>query len=237
MRKIFKLLIVIAAISIIACGDSDDSTNPTLTGNVTITGTAEVGQELTANVSGHNAPNEQFNFQWQKSKDNAPFVAIAGATQKTYQITAEEVDHILRAVVTHNEIDGEISSDPTEKVPEFPNVYGIPVTGPATPAHLETIEAGFDELATWGVPDESNFARNNINEIRIIPAPSHTAKVIKEDGKWVALIDTGVLDHADAIVMIAVAFYDFADAEMKKLLTKVKLPGMNAIQVAKVVNN
>ena len=73
---------------------------PSLTGNVVISGTAEIGQTLVAETSGI-PDNISVSYQWQ-SGDTADgmFYDISGATEAAYMMTNEDAGKYIRVVVT-----------------------------------------------------------------------------------------------------------------------------------------
>lgn len=66
-----------------------------VTGAHTMKGTARHGYQLTLVVAPYNPRAQSYSFQWYRD-----YTPISGATAQTYRITAADVDHRLRAVVT-----------------------------------------------------------------------------------------------------------------------------------------
>ena len=89
---------------------------PQSTSAPTITGSPKEGHTLTAsNGNWTNVPTS-FAYQWQQcAASGGSCTVIAGATAKTYSVTAGDVDHTLRVVVTASNADGQssASSNPT----------------------------------------------------------------------------------------------------------------------------
>ena len=85
-------------------GPITDSSLPVLTGTVSIGGTAEVGQTLTANIGSLNGVGVYF-YQW-KSGDTAATVNtnIIGANQKTYTLAQTDIGKYIAVTVTQSEI-------------------------------------------------------------------------------------------------------------------------------------
>jgi len=115
-----------------------------LTGTVTVTGTAEVGQTLTASVTDTNNTGT-LTYQWFRHVEDS--VLIEGATGSTYQITEDDVQQMIYCVVSSSVEDGGIESNRVGPVAlmEFPdgsvsvkgytgkydgNAHGITVTVP-----------------------------------------------------------------------------------------------------------
>lgn len=66
--------------------------------SVTISGTPQVGQTLTANVTPSGAT---VTYEWQKADSDAgPYTAIGGATAKTYVLTESENGKFIKVKVT-----------------------------------------------------------------------------------------------------------------------------------------
>jgi hypothetical protein len=82
---------------------------------------------------------------------------------------------------------------------------------------IEKIEEVFEYIESWDpVPEYvpvANYAKNNIKIMRIVPGVA-IAKVIDEDGKWVAVINDGALNWAGYLDIIGGAFHIFAHNNM-----------------------
>jgi uncharacterized repeat protein (TIGR02543 family) len=83
---------------------------PTLTGTVTITGTAKAEQILTAETGAVNGTG-QLSYQW-KRDDSASgnFTAITGATASTYLLAEVDVGKYIKVSVTRNGYASEVNS-------------------------------------------------------------------------------------------------------------------------------
>ena len=88
---------------------------PTNNTKPAITGTEKSGSTLTAsNGTWTNSPS--FTYQWRRcATDGSACGDITGATSKTYTLTASDVHHTIRVIVTAKNSDGSASatSDPT----------------------------------------------------------------------------------------------------------------------------
>ena len=74
---------------------------PTNTTLPTITGTAQVGQTLTASTGAWDGSPTSFAFQWQRcSAAGTSCVDLPGATGGTYVVTAGDAGSTIRVVVT-----------------------------------------------------------------------------------------------------------------------------------------
>ena len=95
------------------------SSAPKNTARPTISGTARVGEELTADNGTWTGLPNRFAYQWQRcDTSGANCGDVAGATGKTYGVRAADADHRLRVVVVASNEAGSTSatSDPTEVV-------------------------------------------------------------------------------------------------------------------------
>jgi hypothetical protein len=88
----------------------------TNTSRPTITGTARVGEELTANEGTWTGNPTSFSFQWQRCDiDAVTCLAVTGSTGRTYGVRLADLGFRLRVVVTahKNERSGTATSAPT----------------------------------------------------------------------------------------------------------------------------
>jgi hypothetical protein len=104
---------------------------PPLTGTVSVTGTAQVGQTLTAattSLGGSGA----ISYGWQRSDSAAgTFAAITGAVSSTYTLAAADLGKYIRATASRADNSGTISSSPTTAVVLPPLTGTVSVTGTA----------------------------------------------------------------------------------------------------------
>ena len=88
-----------------------------ITGTVTVSGTAKVGETLTAAVTDSNAT--EFKYQWQANTGaDGAYENIADATSATFVVTEALVGKTIKVVVTAAGFDGSIVSDATAAVEE-----------------------------------------------------------------------------------------------------------------------
>lgn len=93
------------------------TTAPALTGTVTITGTAKVGQTLTANTSSLGGSGT-ISYQWRRSVTGS-FSDIAGATSSTYLLTTDDFNKYINVVVTRTGNSGSVTSSSTSAVADI----------------------------------------------------------------------------------------------------------------------
>ena len=104
-------------------GQADAPTNSAATGQPTITGTAEVGETLTAATSGiadgNGTTNAVFTFQWIRSASGSDN-DITDATSSTYVVTNADIDKAIKIRVSFTDDDGyseTLTSNATTSVP------------------------------------------------------------------------------------------------------------------------
>ena len=116
-HKISLRLLIPFAAMIVACGVAGtaafarSAAAPQNTALPQISGTAKEGETLTAsNGTWSNAPTS-YAYQWRRcASDGTACGDITGATKQTYAVTAADVDHTLRVVVTASNADGKASA-------------------------------------------------------------------------------------------------------------------------------
>ena len=126
MKNIVKMLGFIAVSAMIgftfAACDDPDAGLPALTGTVSITGNAQVGQTLTANT-GSLGGNGDIIYQWKRGGTNI------GTNSRTYTVLADDVGSTITVTVTRTGFSGSVISNPTLTVTNS----GLPVlTGVVT---------------------------------------------------------------------------------------------------------
>ena len=128
MKGIFKVLGIIALVGFIgfglsACKDPEDNSLPALTGTVSITGTAQVGETLTADTSALGGSGV-ISFQWKSGGGT-----VIGSAS-TYTVLNADVGSAISLTVTRSGNSGSITSPSTNTVP--PQLIGtVSITGTA----------------------------------------------------------------------------------------------------------
>ena len=133
--------------------------NSPATGAPSISGTARVGQTLTADTSGiadeDGLTNAVFSYQWVRNDGNTD-EDIAGATGSSYTLTGDDKGKAIKVTVTFTDAEGNpetLTSDPTGEVAAKPN---SPATGP--PTISGTARVGQTLTAdTSGIADEDGL--------------------------------------------------------------------------------
>ena len=99
-------------------------TFPPLTGTVSISGTAQVGQTLTANTTSLGGTGD-ITYQWQRGE------TTIGTNSNTYIIQDTDVDSAISVTVTRNQNTGSITSLPTAAIIYPPLTGTVSITGTA----------------------------------------------------------------------------------------------------------
>jgi len=137
MRKLIFLLII--ALVFAACKEPTEptkgTTEPALTGTVSITGTAEVGQTLTANTSSLGGSGI-ITFQWMRGGN------VVGSSV-TYVLTVADIGSTITVTVARSGYSGSVTSDPTSAVPPIltgtVNISGTTDVGQTLTANTDSL--------------------------------------------------------------------------------------------------
>jgi formylglycine-generating enzyme required for sulfatase activity len=112
------------------------TSNPTttvlsvLSGTVSISGTAHVGQTLTA-ITGSLGGNGTISYQWNRVSASGGDTAISGATGNTYTVQSADIGYTITVTVTRSESAGSLTSSPTATVTLPPLTGTVSISGTA----------------------------------------------------------------------------------------------------------
>jgi hypothetical protein len=129
------------------------ATKPVNTAPPTITGTAAVGQTVTATRGTWTGKPTSFHYAWSRCDADGACLTIAGATGKSYTVTASDVGHTLRVTVFAKNAAGQTAAEsgPTATIPPNGCPVGsgvLPVAQLAPPARLEIAGASISPAVT-----------------------------------------------------------------------------------------
>ena len=157
--------------------------NSSATGQPTISGTAQVGQTLTADTSGiddEDGLNQVvFSYQWVADDED-----IAGATGSSYTLTENDKDKAVTVTVSFTDAEGNpetLSSDPTGEVAAKPNTQATGAAhhqrhGPGGPdadcRHLRHRRRGQTRPTSCSVTSGSGTTGRPTRTFRTPPAPA-----------------------------------------------------------------
>jgi len=104
--KLATMLIATIGLLVVACTNPADNEPPALTGTVTIEGTAQEGQQLTANTSLNG--NGVMTFQWRRITETG--TVVVGTNSSAYTLQADDVGHHITVTVTRADYRGYVTS-------------------------------------------------------------------------------------------------------------------------------
>ena len=130
------------------------SVDPCISSN-TISGTAQVGQQLTANAD-LAFQDDSLAYQW-GTLDDTIFTLIAGADDSTYVVQEADRGHALAVSVTNLWAPFTVSarSAPTSVVPFPPPPPPPPVFAPGQPTSVTATPGDASATVTWGAPADT----------------------------------------------------------------------------------
>ena len=196
--------------------ESDSARNSEPTGLPTITGTAQAGQTLTADISGiddeDGLDNVTFAYQWMR--DDAD---LAGETAQTYDLTDDDVGKTIKVKVSFTddrEHDESLTSAATAAVEARPNVEptGLPtITGTARAG--QTLTASTSGIGDADGLDNVSYSYQWMRE---------DADIAGETNKTYEVTD----DDVDKTIKVRVTFTD--DDDNDETLTSVATAAVEA---------
>ena len=138
---------------------AEPQTNSPATGALTISGTAQVGETLTANTSGiadaDGLSNVQYEYQWLADDSD-----ISGATNAAYTLADADEGKAIKVEVTFTDdagYDESLTSEATDAVAATPTPGNTPATGAPTISGTARVGEVL-EVDTSGIADEDGLA-------------------------------------------------------------------------------
>jgi hypothetical protein len=141
---------------------------PVNTAKPTISGTASVGQELSASTGTWTGGVTSYTYQWQKCTASAVCTDVDGATARTYGVRLADVGSSLRVAVTAHNLSGSNATATSDQTPIVASVGGTTtVTTPGNKAptlsFISLGRTGNSAFVRFRVCDDST-ARLNVTE-------------------------------------------------------------------------
>jgi len=142
---------------------------PVNTAKPTITGTAAVGQELSASTGAWTGGATSFTYQWQKCTASAVCTDVDGATARTYGVRLTDVGSSLRVAVTAHNLSGSTATTTSDQTPIVTSGGGTTTVTTTVTNHAPTLtfislrRVGLLVYSRFRVCDDST-ARLNVSE-------------------------------------------------------------------------
>jgi hypothetical protein len=142
---------------------------PVNTAKPTITGTASVGQELSASTGSWTGGAASFTYQWQKCTASAVCANVDGATARTYGVRLLDVGSSLRVTVTAHNLSGSTATATSDQTAIVTSGGGTTTVTTTVPNHAPTLtfislrRVGTLIYSRFRVCDDST-ARLNVTE-------------------------------------------------------------------------
>ena len=151
MRMAASLLVMLAALAFTATGFAATAAAPVNTSPPTISGTAQVGQTLTAgNGTWSNAPTS-FAYQWLRCNGGGNSCdSVANATQQTYTLVTADVGSTMRVRVTATNADGSSAAQSEQTAVVAPVTSSAAPKNTAPPTIAGTAKVGQTLTANEG---------------------------------------------------------------------------------------
>jgi hypothetical protein len=203
MKNTIKFLEFIALVAVIglmtvACGDKGDDSGPTgdpaLTGTVSISGTARVGQTLTANTSNLGGSGT-ISYQWKRGETAGSITSsITGAYSASYLLTGADLGKYIAVTVTRAGYSGSVTSTATVAVVAntAPELTGsVTITGTAMVGQtLTAVTTSLNGTGTisyqWKRGNSSTVTGTNITDAT---ASTYTL-VAADEGRYITVTVT-----------------------------------------------
>lgn len=177
MRKFIAMSAI--ALAVAGCSESDSDDVENVIGQITISGTAEAGQTLTANVTDENGVDEStINYMWKAGGSD-----ISGATSKTLVLMEEHVGESITVTATYTDND---------EFAETVNSSAVSVANQAATIAGD-LTATLSKSATTAISGTATVADNdgpNTFEAQTDQATMYGTFSITADGIWSYTLDT-----------------------------------------------
>ena len=219
-----------------ATGMVDPPANEAPTGLPTVTGTARVGETLTADTSGINDSNGLNNvsyaYQWIRDDGNSEAV-IPGATGQTYTLTDDDLDKAIKVQVSFTDDDGypeSLTSAATGMVdpPANEAPTGLPtVTGTARVGETLTADTSGigDSNGLTNVSYGYQWIRDDGNSEAVIPGATGQTYTLTDDDLDKAIkVQVSFTDDDGYTESLTSAATDIPPATLQQTTTSISEP-------------
>jgi hypothetical protein len=159
-RNLQIALVLAFGLVVMGCDDASKTPPPApppppaLTGTVSISGTAKVGETLTSDTSALGGTAGTISYIWKQGETaTGSFTAISGATASTYILTAAEENKYIVVTVSRNGYSGSITSDPTAAIAAAGVDTRVLAVEPPT---FETVIYGYTQPAAQAITINNN---------------------------------------------------------------------------------
>jgi hypothetical protein len=146
----FSCILIIIVFALTACREPK-ATTPSLTGTVSIDGTAAIGETLTANTDSLGG-NGTISYRWKRGTGGGAVVNI-GVNSNTYMVQAADEGSTITVTVTRSGYSGSKTSDPTTAVlPRLTgtvSISGIVKTGETLTANTDSLDGNGTISYRW----------------------------------------------------------------------------------------
>jgi hypothetical protein len=138
----FLVVLIIIGFASTACKEPDAVVPPSLTGTVSISGTAAIGEILTA-VTDSLDGKGIISYQWKREGMSGGAAFNIGEDSNTYVVQADDLGSTITVTVSRAGYSGTVSSEPTDVVTLPPLSETVIITGNAWVGHTLMAHTGF----------------------------------------------------------------------------------------------
>jgi predicted RecA/RadA family phage recombinase len=151
--RYFLAALIITGFAMTACNDPepDPAVTPPLTGTVSISGTAAIGETLTANTVSLGGTGT-ISYQWKRGGTDDGEAVNIGTNSNTYKVQAADDRCTITVTVTRSGYTGSVSSEPVTVLPKLTgtvSISGTVKTGETLTADTDSLGGDGDISYQW----------------------------------------------------------------------------------------